>query len=227
MNFPWRKPARAFPGGAEDTPYRRAQQEWDRRMGAAVLSARAWRGIAFSSLALAAVLGVSLTAVALQKRTFIHVVEVDPQGRVMSVRAADGRWTPSQAQIASQIGQFVRLVRSLPTDGVVLRDNWVQAYRFLTPQAAAHLSAIARDDDPFLSLGRVGRTIAIRSILARSDKSWEVSWVERNTNETGSTDPQTYTGVFTTTTRPPVNADDLAINPLGLLITDFSWSREQ
>lgn len=196
-------------------------------MGAAVLSARAWRGIAFGSLALAAVLGVSLTAVAMQKRTFVHVVEVDPQGRVMSVRAADGRWSPNNAQVAYHLGQFIRLVRSLPTDGVVLRENWLQAYRLLTPQAAAQLTEIARQDDPFLSLGRVGRTVHIRSIIARSNNAWEVSWVERATNATGTTDPELYTGVFTVTTRPPRNADEIANNPLGLLISDFSWSRER
>lgn len=217
----------SFAAPASDTPYQRARQEWDARMGSAVLSARSWRRIAFASLALAGVMGIALTAVALQKRTFIHVVEVDPQGRVMSVRPADGRWTPSEAEIASQLGRFVRLVRSLPTDGVVLRDNWMEAYHFLTPQAAAQLNEIARGDDPFLSLGRVGRTVAVRSILARSDRSWEVTWVERNTNETGTSDPQIYTGVFTVTTRAPRNADEVAINPLGLLISDFSWSRER
>ncbi len=196
-------------------------------MGSAVLSARAWRAIAYGSLGLAAIMGVSLTAVAMQKRTFVHVVEVDPQGRVMSVRVADGNWRPTQAVISSELGRFVRMVRSIPTDGVVLRDQWMEAYRFLTPQAAAHLTEIARDDDPFLSLGRNARTVQVRSILARSDHSWEVSWIERNTNETGTTDPQVYTGVFTVTTRAPTNADQIAINPLGILISDFSWSRER
>jgi type IV secretion system protein VirB5 len=227
MNFPFRRPAQSFAPAPPDTPYRRAQQEWDARMGSAVLSARAWRAIAFGSLALAAVMALSLTAVAMQKRTFVHVVEVDPQGQVMSVRAANGDWRPREAEIASQLGRFVRMVRSLPTDGVVLRDNWMQAYRFLTPQAATHLTQIAREDDPFLSLGRVARTVQVRSILARSDRSWEISWIERNTNETGTPEPESYTGVFTVTTRPPTNADEIAVNPLGILISDFSWSRER
>lgn len=226
MSFAFRAPPRSFAGEEADTPWRRARQEWDARMGSAVLSARAWRAIAFASLALAAVLGVSLTMVALQKRTFVHVVEVDPSGQVMSVRAADGRWSPSEAQIAYHLGRFVRLVRSLPTDGVVLRENWLEAYRFLSPQAAAQLNEIARADDPFLSLGRVGRTVEIRRILARSDQSWEVNWIERTTNATGATEPETYAGVFTVTTRRPRNADDIAANPLGIVITDFSWSRE-
>src|SRR5690349_18402734 len=128
MNSPFRSPAKSFAPPPPDTPYRRAQQEWDARMGSAVLSARAWRSIAFGSLALAGATALSLTAVAMQKRTFVHVVEVDPQGQVMSVRAADGRWSPSETEIAAELGRFVRRVRSLPTDGVVLRENWMEAY---------------------------------------------------------------------------------------------------
>lgn len=226
MSFPFRSPARSFAPEPADTPYARARQEWDARMGSAVLSARSWRAIAFGCLGLAGALGASLTAVALQKRSFLHVVEVTPEGQVMNVRAAGGRWSPSEAQIAYHLGRFVRLVRSLPTDGVVLRENWLEAYKFLTPQAAAHLTEIAREDDPFLSLGRVGRIVHVRRIIARSDQAWEVSWVERATNATGTADGEIYSGVFNVATHAPRNADEIASNPLGLLISGFSWSRE-
>jgi type IV secretory pathway TraG/TraD family ATPase VirD4 len=106
-------------------------------------------------------------------------------------------------------------------------QNVVEAYKFLTPQAAAQLTQLAREDDPFLSLGRVGRTVHVRSVIARSDRSWEVTWIERSTNETGTSDPEVYSGVFTVSLRPPRTADDIAVNPLGLLISDFSWSRER
>lgn len=226
MNLPFQSPAKAFTPAPMDTPYRRAQQEWDARMGAAAAAAALWRIAAFVAFAIIAILAIALTLVALQQRTFVHVVEITPEGQVMSVRPADARWTPSNAQIAHHLGRFVRLVRSLPTDGVVLRENWLLAYRFLTPKAAAQLSEIARHEDPFLSLGRVGRTIEVRSIMARSDNVWEVSWIERTTNAVGASGPDIYTGVFTIATRAPRNADEVAVNPLGLLISDFSWSRE-
>lgn len=227
MSFPFRAPAKSFAGDPAETPYARARQEWDARMGSAVLSARAWRVIAFAALAAAGLAAIGLTAVALQQRTFVHVVEVSPEGQVMAVRAMDGRWSPTNAQIAHHLSRFVVLVRSLPTDGVVLRENWLEAYKFLTPKAAAQLNERAREDDPFLSLGRVGRVVHVRSVIARSDRSWEVTWIERATNASGTNDPQIYSGVFTVTLRPPRNADDVASNPLGLLISDFSWSRER
>jgi type IV secretion system protein VirB5 len=67
--------------------------------------------------------------------------------------------------------------------------------------------------------------VHVSSIVERSDRSWEVRWVERETNATGAGDGQAYSGVFTVTTRPPRTSDEIATNPLGLFITDFSWSR--
>jgi len=227
MNMPFHSPVKSYTPMPADTPYQRARQEWDARMGSAVLSARAWRTIAFGAMTLLGISLAGLVVVALQQRTFVHVVEVSPEGHVLNVRATDGRWSPNEAQTAYHLGRFVQLVRSLPTDGVVLRENWLQAYRFLTPQAAAQLSEIARQDDPFLSLGRVGRTVHIRSIIARSNHAWEVTWVERTTNASGETNPEVYSGVFTLTTRPPRTSDEIANNPLGLLISDFSWSRQR
>ena len=153
------------------------------------------------------------------------IERISGEFEVMNVRVAGGRWTPTQAQIAYHLGHFVNLVRSLPTDGVVLRQNWVDAYKVLTPTAAAQLTEIARIDDPFLSLGHVGRTVHVRSIIQRSDHAYEVSWVERETNATGTPDGEAYSGIFTVDTRTPHDADEIANNPLGLFITDFSWSR--
>ena len=98
-----------------------------------------------AGLALSAGLALALTIVALQSRTFVHVVEVSPEGQVLNVRAASGEWRANDAQTAYHLGRFVRLVRALPTDGVVLRQNWFAAYRFLTPQVArAIMSPLGR-----------------------------------------------------------------------------------
>lgn len=226
MSNPFRAPARSYAPPPAETPYRRAQAEWDARMGSAVLSARSWRMMAFAALGLSAALAASLTFVALQKRTFVHVVEVAPEGQVLSVRVADGAWTPGTAQTAYFIGEFVRKVRALPTDQVVLRENWLAAYRFLTPPAAARLSEIARQEDPFANTGLAGRTVHVRSIVQRSGSSWQVSWSEE-TGRAGRSERANYTGLFSVTHSPPRSADEIAGNPLGLFITEFSWSRDQ
>ncbi|MFZ4604514.1 MAG: conjugal transfer protein TrbF, partial [Caulobacterales bacterium] len=178
MNFPFRAPPRGPAAEPPETPYQRAQQAWDNRMGAAVRAAETWRAVAFGATTLSVLLGVGLTAVAMQSRTYVHVVEVAPEGKVLSVTPAQPTYSPNDAQVSYFLGQFVRLVRAVPTDAIVLRENWLEAYQYLTPQAASKLSEIARADDPFAMVGQRARAVTVRSIVQRSKTSWQVSWVE-------------------------------------------------
>ena len=225
MNFPFRKPPRAYAAEGADTPFARAQQAWDNRMGSAVNAAHTWRSV---SAGLAVLLALSIGAfavVALQKRTYVHVVEVSPNGAVLSVQPVSDHYTPSDAQVSYFLGHFVRLVREIPTDGVVLRQNWFDAYRFLAPQAAQHLNDLAREDDPFAQLGATARTAMITSVVQRSAHTWQVSWIEA-THGADARGMQSFTGLFTVRFDAPRNADALMHNPLGLFITEFSMSPE-
>ncbi len=227
MAFAFRTPPKSFAPDPPDTPYARAQEAWDRRMGTAVKAAHTWRAVACGAALSSLTLGAGLTAVALQSRTFVHVVEVAPEGQVLSVRAANPDYAPTDAQVSFFLGHFVRLVRMIPTDRVVLRDNWLQAYHFLTPPAAQQLNELARTDDPFAAVGTRARGVAIRSIVQRSDNSWQVSWVESTAGaSSGPGSHILYTGLFSVTVRSQTNSNALAQNPLGIFITDFSWAPE-
>lgn len=227
MSFPFGAPPRGAPAEPPETPYQRAQQAWDTRMGAAVRAAETWRAVAFGAAASSLLLGAGMTAVALQSRTYVHVVEVAPEGKVLSVTPAQAAYTPTHAQVSYFLGNFVRLVRAVPTDAVVLRENWLEAYQYLTPQAASKLSEIARADDPFALVGQRARAVTVRSIVQRSKTSWQVSWVESTSGgASGAGTRALYTGLFTVAVRAPTNANTLARNPLGIFLTDFSWSPE-
>ncbi|MGQ0531693.1 MAG: conjugal transfer protein TrbF [Caulobacteraceae bacterium] len=223
--FAFRQPPRSYAPDPADTPYMRAQQAWDRRMGTAVQGAVTWRWIAIGLGALLAASVLGATMIALQKRTFLHVVEVSPQGAVLSVRPAGGDYTPTDAQVSYFLGHFVKLVRGVPTDGVVLRENWLEAYRFLAPQAAQRLNEIAREEDPFSLLGTTARAAVITSIVQRSNETWQVSWIEATHGANGGA-RRAYTGLFTIRFERPRTSDALARNPLGLFITEFSFSPE-
>lgn len=225
MNFPFLKPPRAYTPPPADTAFARGQQAWDQRMGRAVQGAVTWRYVSLALGGLALVLAIGLTLVALQKRTYVHVVEVSPQGAVLSVRPLTGNYTPNDAQIGHFLGRFVRLIREMPTDGVVLRQNWFSAYKFLTPQSAQTLNEIARDDDPFARLGATARTAIITSVVQRSEHTWQVSWIEA-THGANARANQSFTGLFTVRFDQPRDADALMHNPLGLFITEFSISPE-
>ncbi|MET0545183.1 MAG: conjugal transfer protein TrbF [Caulobacterales bacterium] len=225
MGFPFRSPPKSYAPEAAATPYQRAQQAWDNRMGAAMHAANGWRAGAMVASGLALLLGAGLVTLSLQSRTYVHVVEVSPEGSVLSVRPAQPDYSPTDAQVSYFLGQFVRLIRAAPADPIVLRENWLEAYHYLTPKAATALNDAARIDNPFAPGARESRSVHVRSIVQRSEKSWQVSWTESIASPGSATSAQIlYTGLFSIAVHAPKNADALTKNPLGIFITDFSFS---
>src|SRR3546814_12345894 len=60
-----------------ETPYQRAGQLWDDRIGSARVQARNWRYMAFGGLLLASAMAAALTWQSLQSRVTPYVFEVD------------------------------------------------------------------------------------------------------------------------------------------------------
>ena len=68
-----------------ETPFQRAGQLWDERIGSARVQARNWRLMAFGSLTLSGGLASGLAWLSLQSRVVPYVVEVDRLGAARSV----------------------------------------------------------------------------------------------------------------------------------------------
>src|SRR6516162_1157392 len=82
-----------------ETPYQKAAQAWDERIGAARIQARNWRLIAFGNLFLAAGLAGGLIWQAARGTVTPWVVEVDKLGQAQAVSPAiaDYRQTRSSS----------------------------------------------------------------------------------------------------------------------------------
>src|SRR5581483_2646793 len=98
------------------TPYQRAAQVWDDRLGAARAQARNWRAMAFGSLALSIGLAGGLIKLSSESRVTPYVVEVDNLGQAVTVGPAEREWTPTDPEIAWHLARFVQDVRALPLD---------------------------------------------------------------------------------------------------------------
>jgi len=210
----------------EETPYRRAAQVWDDRIGSSRAQARNWRIMAFCAVGFS---GMTLAGyIAERSSTHIatYVVPVDSYGRPGRIELAGKTYVPSLAEMGYFIADWVRLVRSKPTDPVVLKDNWTNAYHFLAAEAAPQLDAYARATDPFARVGHEAVSVEVVSALQRSANTFQVNWRETTYDQGGRATRTNWTGLFTTKIRPPKTEADLRINPLGLLITAFQWSRE-
>jgi type IV secretion system protein VirB5 len=212
--------------GAPETPYARAGQIWDERIGSARAQAFHWRLTALGSLLLCAGLSGAMVWQSRQSRIIPYVVEVDHLGEARSVAPALRGWTPNEAQTAWQLGHFIRDVRSVSLDPVVTRQNWLEAYAMSTEQAAHTLSDQARATNPFADAGTRAVSVQIASVVRISAQSFQVKWSESRFDRGALVERSYWTGVLNIKLIPPRSATVLRQNPLGIYVDGVDWSRE-
>jgi len=209
-----------------ETPYQRAGQLWDERIGSARVQARNWRLMAFGGLFLTTGLSGGLVWQSMQSRVVPYVVEVDSLGDARAVAPAGTDYRPTDPQIAWHLGRFITNIRSKSLDPVLMRENWLSAYGFASPRGAIFLGEYARSANPFADIGDKTVSVQVTSVVRASDTSFQVKWLE-NAFERGSlAGTSRWTAILTVIVKPPKNADMLRKNPLGLYVDAIDWSRE-
>ena len=209
-----------------ETPFQRAGQVWDERIGSARAQARNWRLMAFGGLAMSASLAAGLLWQSLQSRVVPYVVEVDRLGEARAVSPAVQDFSPTDPQIAWHLGQFIRNVRSISLDGVLMRDDWLRAYDFVTARGATALSDYARSSDPFAKVGERTVSVQVTSVVRASDRSFQVKWIESSFERGSPAGTARWTAILTIVRKPPASAEALRKNPLGLFVDAIDWSKE-
>ncbi|MEM7710579.1 MAG: conjugal transfer protein TrbF, partial [Pseudomonadota bacterium] len=208
------------------TPYQRAAQAWDDRIGSARVQARNWRLMALGELLLVAGLAAALVWQSLQGSVVPWVVQVDELGQAQAVAPADGDYAPTDAQIAWHLARFVEDVRSIPADPIVLRRRWLAAYDFTTDQGALALNDYARDADPFGRIGEEQVSVDVSSVIRASPGAFRVAWSERRYVNGQRSGTERWTAILTIVVQPPRDAERLRKNPLGLYVHALDWSQE-
>ena len=208
------------------TPYQKAAQVWDERLGSARVQAKNWRLMAFGCLALTAVLTAGLLWLGSQSRIEPYVVEVDALGATKAVGPAVQAFEPTDAQIAYHLSQFITNVRSISIDPIVVRESWLAAYDYATDRAAISLNEYARDNDPFAAIGERSVSTDVTSVVRASDRSFQVKWIERRFRNGALESTERYTAILTIVIQPPRRADQLRKNPLGIYVHGLDWSRD-
>src|SRR5262249_40162858 len=120
---------------------------------------------------------------------------------------------------------FVKNIRSLSIDPVVVRANWIDALNYVTDRGAMALSDYANDADPFAQIGWRPVEVEILYVIRASDNSFEIHWKEVAYEGETLSRTDTFTGTAEIVLEPVRSADPLR-NPLGLYVRAFRWSRD-
>ncbi len=208
------------------TPYQKAAQLWDERIGSARVQARNWRLMAFGAFGLSCALAGGMIWQSLQSRVVPYVVQVDRLGAAQAIAPAEAHYQPTDAQIAYFLAHFIADVRSLSIDPVVVRANWLKAYDFATDHGAVFLNDYARANDPFAHVGERTVSVQVTSVVRVSDSSFQVKWIEQTYDHDALQKTEHWTAILSVVTKEPANEDVLRKNPLGLYVNGIDWSRE-
>lgn len=208
------------------TPYQRAAQVWDDRIGSARVQARNWRLMALGGLFLSGGLATGLLWQSLQSRVTPYVVEVDKLGEARALSEAEKSYQPTDPQIAWHLAKFISDVRSVSLDPIVMRQSWLGAYDFVTDRGAHFLGDYAREANPFADVGERTVSVQVTSVVRASDRSFQVKWVETSFERGSLAGTARWTAIITIISRPPASAERLRKNPLGVYVDAVDWARE-
>ncbi len=208
------------------TPYQRAAQVWDDRIGSARVQARSWRLAFFGTLALSGGLAAGLVWQGARGTIVPWVVEVNKLGEAQAVAPADGSYNPTDPQIAFHLARFIEQVRSIPADPIIVRQNWLHAYDFTSDKGALALNDYARTNDPFANVGKQQVAVDVASVIRASPSSFRVAWTERRYQDGSLAETTRWSAILTIMIQTPKTPDALRKNPLGLFVNAINWSKE-
>ncbi|CAN5162494.1 conjugal transfer protein TrbF [soil metagenome] len=208
------------------TPYQRATQVWDDRMGSARVQAKNWRLAFFGALALSGGLTAGLVWQSARGHIVPWVVQVDRLGEAQAVAPAEAGYRPTDPQIAFHLARFIEQVRSIPADPIIVRQNWLRAYDFTTDKGALALNDYARTNDPFAQVGKVQVAVDTSSVIRASGDSFRIAWTERRYQDGSLAETTRWSAILTIVVQTPRTPDALRKNPLGLFVNAINWSKE-
>ena len=203
--------------------YEGAGHARSRRYGGAYAQAGHWRLVALGSISLSVVLGLALAVSVSRAMVAPYIASIDPRNQARVGSSPSG--VPSDAQIAYFLARFVKNIRSLSRDPVIVRADWMDALNYVTARGVRLLADYARDSKPFTDVGLRSVTVEATNVVRATDRSFEIHWNEKTYENGVLVKSERYTGVAEIIFQSAARADPLK-NPLSLFVDTFHWKRD-
>ena len=214
-----------------ESPAERAARKWDEREGEIIVQNYNLRRLLAGLMAVVTILTLGLVYKSLSSNVMPYIVEVDKTtGMVMNVGTveASAHYQAGESVYKYFLSKFLKNTREIPLDPVVYKENLTTAYGFLTKNAATKLQTMLKTEKTTEKFGHQTVQINISTILPmEGGRSYQIRWTEEAfTIGTGEKKVTPYSGIFTVQTIKSEDEEQLEVNPIGLYISDFSWSKD-
>ena len=214
-----------------ESPAERAARKWDEREGEIIVQNYNLRRLLIGLLVVVMFLTVGLVYKSLSSNVMPYVVEVDTMtGAIRNVGTVDAskNYQAGETVYKYFLSKFLKNAREIPLDPVVYKENITTSYGFLTKNAALKLQTMLKSEKLMEKFGHQTVQINISTILPlEGGHSYQIRWTEETfVIGNGEKKVTPYSGIFTVQTIKSDDEEQLAVNPIGLYISDFSWSKD-
>ena len=215
-------------GQIDTSPYLAARREWDERYGSLITRARNWRIAAVLALAVALVATCGLIALSTKAKVIPYVVAIDNLGRVLAAGPADQASRADDRLKRAALFQWMSDLRTVTTDGVAQRKAIDRVYSMIANGSPAQVEVgdFYRNDPPFDRAQKRTVEVDVKAVFPVSDRTYQVEWTEIVRGLSGQIESQdNWKGSVTIAISPPNDERLIRVNPLGIYVTNVSWSK--
>lgn len=217
-------------------PYLNARIAWNDRTRVLMSNARLWQLVALSCLMITLVAVGGALHIASQSKFVPYVVEVDKLGQPMAVAPAQAAAPVDPRVVNASLAAFISNARLVTPDIALQRKAIFGVYAMMdeADPAAAKMTAWFNGNEasnPFQRAAKETVETEIVSVMPQSSDSWQVEWNEKVFDRKGVLTQKSYRmrALVTVAIVVPTSAtteEQLRLNPLGIYVRDFSWSKQ-
>lgn len=210
---------------SKDSPFLRARLEWNDRFHGMARGKRNWQIVASALLFTNTLLVAALTWLSMQSSVVPYVIEVDEVGQVQAFGPAEQLRRSDERVIRYQLAMVLRDLRTVVSDAEAQKELLNRGYSFARGAAVSFLNEHFQDQNPFAvaKTQRIG--VEMKSLLRLSEDTWQLQWLERSSGLLGrQADTTNWQAVVTVELDPPDDVGGILTNPLGLYLTEISWT---
>jgi len=209
-------------------PYLVARREWDERYGSLITRARNWRLLAVLCAATALVQTVGMIILSMRSKVVPYVVAVDSLGRQVAAGAVAETSAADDRLKRAALFEWMGDLRMITADGIAQRKAIDRVYARIAngSQAMTAVNEFYRGDPPQNRAQTETVSVDVQSILATSDTTYQVEWIETVRDLNGKVKSEDHwKGAFTILINPPTDERLIRTNPIGIYVTNASWTR--
>lgn len=210
----------------KDSPYVKGRMAWNELYGSTVTQLEnSYRIIACLCIVIVG-LGFVCWHIASQSQIKPYIVEVTSNGQVITGMEAKSfsQSNIPQSAIEGALYQFVVKARGITGDPDVDQDNIYAAQALTTGSAFSLLSNYDQANNPLI-LGKSEKvTIQVLYEIARTANTYEIAWQENTTSL--NDEPMSQKNFIADMTYTLGDVKDVRYNPLGIYITNLTWTQQ-